>query len=386
MFSWNTGAFALLVFQCFVASFTTLLNNQRKTNRNKHFFHEYNPKFTLSLSTMVLSLSQPEDEIRKKQQATLIRRGQIEEQLMSKNQSPILFQEPTKTDETNDVAEVSKGSYYGKILQTEGVVRIDNVLSSKVADCMRDYVTDLKRQSTRDIRHHQVKPEDRFAKVLLNSNRCDLMIPLGPKPVHDALREVLCCNESSLVRQTIENLIGLDSTLYELSCLISDPGSQRQNVHPDHPCQDDEGGNGEKNNPSLLTCFIALQDITCNMGPTVWIPKTHFRTAHKQFQRIRVEDILDSESPKDKLLKNSPSVVGILPKGSSVIFDSRLLHCGTANTSETSRALFYFSFKNAEIGFPGNVGSIGYGLDSANVRLGELCDEIHKREKKNECL
>lgn len=48
------------------------------------------------------------------------------------------------------------------------------------------------------------------------------------------------------------------------------------------------------------------------------------------------------------------TVLGLLPKGCCAIFDSRTLHCGGANRSDTSRALFYFTFKNPKIGDPGN--------------------------------
>jgi hypothetical protein len=48
------------------------------------------------------------------------------------------------------------------------------------------------------------------------------------------------------------------------------------------------------------------------------------------------------------------TVLGLLPKGCCAIFDSRTLHCGGANRSDKSRALFYFTFKNPKIGDPGN--------------------------------
>mmetsp|Transcript_26397 Transcript_26397/g.37213 ORF Transcript_26397/g.37213 Transcript_26397/m.37213 type:complete len:125 (+) Transcript_26397:583-957(+) len=121
------------------------------------------------------------------------------------------------------------------------------------------------------------------------------------------------------------------------------------------------------------------------MGPTVWIPKTHNIECHERFQRTRIEDILDCISPKDKLLQSMPNVVGILPMGSCVIFDSRILHCGGANVAfsddddsrhENTRALFYVSFKNPQIEYPGNIGSIGYGLDVRDLQLGELYENL----------
>jgi ectoine hydroxylase-related dioxygenase (phytanoyl-CoA dioxygenase family) len=110
-----------------------------------------------------------------------------------------------------------------------------------------------------------------------------------------------------------------------------------------------------------------LQDVTLEMGPTVWIPRTHNREAHGAF--------LDP-TEKDALIKTTPAKLGLLTKGSCAIFDSRLLHCGSANRSEESRALFYFSFKNPDVGYTGNPASIRQELGNANVPLGELMHEL----------
>ena len=164
-----------------------------------------------------------------------------------------------------------------------------------------------------------------------------------------------------------------------------------------------------------MTCFIALQTVHPDTGPTIWIPGTHAcGEAHDRFQRRRVEDCYDGQglSPKDQLLRDAPSVVGLLPRGSCAIFDSRILHCGTANVKDVAvtttittnahatcipgstmvgdsvdngcmqdsdhanspaRALFYVTFKYPKVGFPGNEGSIGYGLEKASLQLGDVC-------------
>ncbi|KAI2502577.1 phytanoyl-CoA dioxygenase [Fragilaria crotonensis] len=328
--------------------------------------------------------------VRPDQQHILTLRGEIEEKLMAKNLSPL---------------EVKLGDFCDT-LRNDGVVRIDNVLSENTANCLRDYVLDLERRSTTDVEKGEVRFSERFANVLLNKSRCDLKIPLGPSPVMNALKELL----QSPVRHTIATVLakGTEScTLYELSCLISRPGSQRQNVHPDHPFvipKENDGRDNTSLEPLALTCFVALQDITPDMGPTIWIPGTHNRQeAHDRFQRRRVEDLYCEFglSPKDQLLRDAPTVaVGLLPIGSCAIFDSRILHCGTANRqvpvataasttglgfvetgaeeesglrSKSIRALFYVTFKHPNVGFPGNEGSIGYGLEDSSLQLGELC-------------
>lgn len=55
--------------------------------------------------------------------------------------------------------------------------------------------------------------------------------------------------------------VGLDASLVELSCLITDCGAPRQNVHVDT-------GGWKTACAPLLTVFVALQDIQEAMGPT----------------------------------------------------------------------------------------------------------------------
>jgi ectoine hydroxylase-related dioxygenase (phytanoyl-CoA dioxygenase family) len=230
----------------------------------------------------------------------------------------------------------------------------------------------LRKQSDELVWSGEVKPLARFANVLLKENRCDLTIPLEDDlVVVDALLHVL---QKSPVGKMMSSMLGKDPSLYELSCLISDNGSQRQVVHPDTPCTSDDG------EADMYTCFIALQDIKKDMGPTTWIPSTHTTTAHTLFRDDQL-DRATGESPKDKLLRTSPSVLGLLPKGSCGIFDSRLLHCGGANESGISRSLFYFTFKNSEIGYPGNPASIRPELLS-KYTLKTLEAELKKLKKK----
>jgi len=258
-----------------------------------------------------------------------------------------------------------EGKAYAKILQKEGVLRLDNVLSPNTADALREYLYNLRQQSEKDVAEGKVQPIERFANVLLKHNRCDLTIPLGTDPiVTTALNESL---RKSPVGGIISSILGDEAILHEFSCLMSDVGSQRQVIHPDTPFIDGKG-------PVLYTCFIALQDVTLDMGPTTWLPRTHTKEAHAAFKDVYC---------KDELVKTQPAVLGLLPKGSCGIFDSRLLHCGTANRSNEgkSRALFYFSFKNPEVGYTGNPASIRLELSAENIPLGALMDDLELFER-----
>jgi ectoine hydroxylase-related dioxygenase (phytanoyl-CoA dioxygenase family) len=211
----------------------------------------------------------------------------------------------------------------------------------------------------------------RFADVLLRKDRCDLTMPLGQDDaIVDSLNEVL---RESAAGQTIKAILGKGSVLYELSCLISDPGSQRQNIHPDTPYL-------EGKDAVLYTCFIALQDIRPDMGPTTWLPGTHTAEAHEAFQDSNASG--GAESRKDVLIRTNPSVLGLLPKGCCAIFDSRCLHCGTANRSDDdSRALFYFSFKDKNVGYPGNPASIRPEVGAAQLTMEDLEQDLASYSK-----
>mmetsp|Transcript_17967 Transcript_17967/g.36861 ORF Transcript_17967/g.36861 Transcript_17967/m.36861 type:complete len:373 (+) Transcript_17967:142-1260(+) len=296
------------------------------------------------------------------QERLLVNRGVVESDLMKNTGSPISACEVKGTGaakgfgassgmKASDIKAAAKA--HAKELRKSGVVRIDDVLPDDMADELRNYVFDLRQRSDEQVQKGEIRQIERFADVLLKENRCDLTIPLEEDIVVDALLQVL---QKTPVGKMMSTMLGKKSALYELSCLISDKGSNRQVVHPDNPCTADEEA-------VLYTCFIALQDIDLTMGPTTWLPNTHTASAHELFKDDYVGPT-QTESSKDKLLRTTPSVLGVLPKGSCAIFDSRLLHCGGANTSDRSRALFYFSFKNAKIGYPGNPASIRPELGS----------------------
>ena len=261
---------------------------------------------------------------------------------------------------------------HAKVLKNEGLVRIDRTLSDAVTDTLRDFVYDIRTMEGNKLQKANTNMQDIFPTI----RRWDLSIPLfeyddhggattATTIAHQALHDVL---QKTAVGETMSLFLGTDQAeLYELASYISDPGSSRQVVHSDTPCF---GTNDEQ--PILCTCFIALQDVRMDMGPTVWLPKTNTYAMHDLFFHEEEEEDSKSSSTttsitstpmKDQFLQTQASVVGILPKGSCVLFDSRLLHCGTANKSgKDSRALLFFSFKHP------NVNLVNPGGDTASIR------------------
>ncbi len=351
---------------------------QKNTFQHKNGANILSPVHALQMSSDVSNLLYLEQE------KLIVSRGELEEEFMSKKAKELKASK-VKVRGAGSAGGFGKGGGAGgksgkkagfkaeakshaKILKQKGVVRIDNILSEKVADNLREFAYNLRNKSEEDVEAGIVQPIQRFADVLLKKDRCDLTIPVGDDIVSDALDEAL---RNSAAGQTIASILGEDAVLYELSCLMSDPGSQRQVVHPDTPFIEGKG-------PVLYTCFIALQDVRLDMGPTTWLPGTHTAEAHEAFMDTNV-DSGTGESRKDYLIRNKPAVLGTLSKGSCAIFDSRCLHCGTANKSNDSRALFYFSFKNPQVGYPGNPASIRSELGAANVSFKSLEDDLESR-------
>jgi hypothetical protein len=120
---------------------------------------------------------------------------------------------------------------------------------------LREFVMDFRPRAEAEVAAG-VPLTYRFADVLLRTNRADLKMPIGEVAVQDALSACLG-EDRGVIGYLAKELLGGDPELYELSCLISDPGSQRQTVHPDTPYGGQGGRDGDA--PVLFTFFIALQ-------------------------------------------------------------------------------------------------------------------------------
>lgn len=119
---------------------------------------------------------------------------------------------------------------------------------------------------------------------------------------------------------TVEAALGEHASLCECSCIISDPGAAAQAVH----CDTAAVGETQRR---LLTCFVALQPIDEEMGPThVW-PGTHTPAFHAAMREVGPH-----------VFRNRESVaLAALGCGDCALMDSRLWHCGGANMSRTRR-------------------------------------------------
>ncbi|GMH55518.1 hypothetical protein TrLO_g4767 [Triparma laevis f. longispina] len=220
-----------------------------------------------------------------------------------------------------------------KPLHVAGVVRIPSLLSIPLADSLRAHCLSVADGADPDL-----------SNVLLTVNRSDVRLPLSDPSVLSALDAVL----NGPLGDLLDDVLTTSSVLHELACLISDPGSQRQVLHPDVGYTTDLG---------IVTCFVALQNINLNMGPTIFLPGTH-----KQGWK----ELLDDEDSRDDMITGRPSSLSLLNLGEVSIFDGRILHAGSANESEERRAIFYFSFRSP------------YFNPASGTSQGSLCKELRE--------
>lgn len=267
-------------------------------------------------------------------------------------------------------------SGHGAILQMHGVARINNVLSPSTAEALIKYIDEEKIRSEEEVARGEVPQLSRFTRVLLKSNRCDLLLPFDTKndTIMQALLELLGDGKSSemgTVGTVIESTLSSNAALYEFACLISDPDSNRQVIHPDIAHQ----GEQQKRTGPLLTCFVALQDIDESMGPSEFLPGTNTAEYHKQ---------LNDHSLRDEMLKNVPTKISLLKQGDCSIFDATTLHAGTSNKSDKRRRLFYFTFRSLGMEDPrtwNNPGSVRPEVKDMKLSLSDIREEIVKWKK-----
>jgi len=268
-----------------------------------------------------------------------------------------------------------------KVVHKEGVLRIDNALSPDATDRLREYVLEQQRIAA-ELTEADVGISKAFYGVEnQRKHRCDLQLSLlrggyltdrggdassvETHPLADSLQELL--GKDGSLRYVYDNLVTMEGEFYELASVITDPGSIRQQIHPDLPA---------KEKAPLFVIFLALQDVDEHMGPTTFLLRTHTKKQNDIF--------MDHDKRDDQLMK-AKGRLATLNKGDAVLFDARILHCGNANDAEkgSTRALFNFSFRNPKVtGDLGYEGSIRPGYCGA-MNLQDISDVLVEYEKED---
>lgn len=204
-------------------------------------------------------------------------------------------------------------------VQREGVALVPSVISEATAAELRAFILEHRGSLSAVLneRAHDDAPATRF----------DIRLPLeGPVP--KALEEVV-----GSLRSTLEGLVG-NGDFFELAAMVSENGASPQTFHSD-TVWDDE--------PCLFTAFVALQDVTREMGPTLFFPRTH----------TSEEDHDDLDDDREDFFHNRAPTAALLRCTDASLYDGRLVHGAAQNVAGT-RVLFYVTFKRPDAEHLGN--------------------------------
>ena len=217
-----------------------------------------------------------------------------------------------------------RSEYQSKLLaemKMNGVVRIDNVLPEEMTASLLNLVMQELEIAKSDVAKG-VPQSKRFSNLLSSGNRWDLKLPWSPE-LADAYRQIV--RPGMPLGDLLTKLASRNGSVHELAAFVSMPGACRQVLHADtlwSPAA------------AVYTCTVALQDVAPAMGPTVFLPATQSRAAHRRF---------DDPAARRALLAQAPHALSTLAAGDAAVYDSRVLHCGGANRSGRPRVLLYLS-------------------------------------------
>jgi hypothetical protein len=214
-----------------------------------------------------------------------------------------------------------------KILETEGVLRINQALSADLCEQCLDYVnTKLASDGLDDESSTNDNASSGYGNVFSRNCRYDMYLRPTGVP-QEALQAML--GHESVLGQLVHSLVpeGEKGIFHEFSALVSDPGSDRQPLHPDAPYGPQA---------PLWTVFCALQDVTIDMGATVFLLSSNTETIHKGLSNSQTTDWAEADNFRRSLLR----------KGDVAVMDARTLHYGDANNSDDRRVLLYFTIRN----------------------------------------
>ena len=211
----------------------------------------------------------------------------------------------------------NKSEALAQVLAIEGVVRINQVMAPDLCDRLLATINDALVESDYSA---DATDCDGFGNVFSRNRRYDMY--LRPEGVYEEALHAMLCHDSTLGGLFHSGLLhGKAGVFHEFSSLISDSGSESQPIHPDSP---------HAPLAPLWTVFVALQDVHADMGPTVFLRGTNTLDCH---------DRLKSPELKDEMLASCEYQRSTLKKGDATVMDSRTMHFGGANLSDTRRVV-----------------------------------------------
>jgi hypothetical protein len=141
-----------------------------------------------------------------------------------------------------------------------------------------------------------------------------------------------------LLMRMFENLLGSDFVIGSMTLVVSQPGSQAQHLHIDHPHLFGDTVTGANLPPHAVTVLVPLVEIDELIGGTEVIKGSH-----------RVPFSKGSKLPRQR--QN-------LPLGSCLMFDYRLFHGGLPNRSDRNRPVLSIVYQRVWFRDASNFGTL----------------------------
>lgn len=128
-------------------------------------------------------------------------------------------------------------------------------------------------------------------------DRMEFTLPMDTE-VTEAVTEMV-----RSVGGVLESFVGRAGRLVDLSCMISDPNCEFQPLHADTSME-----------RVKFTVFVALQDVTAEMGPTFLCPETHNFESHSALDAMKTLQV-----PHQEMLDRFGAVPALCKRGDIVI-------------------------------------------------------------------
>lgn len=238
---------------------------------------------------------------------------------------------PSQASHSNETREFT----IAHSIQVQGVAKVPAALSCDTAASLLSFAMAERKRCLAEVARNPSAASNFFSNVQTPRalaegspiTRWDMRLPLVPV-VHAALRELLVSHSRGGKKQSLGAAFeavagGPGADLWELGVVVTEPGAAAQPIHFDAPCR------------CLYTTFVALQDVSHDMGPTCFLLGTHSELVHNHFEKAPAN-----------VIEQAKAASASLSAGDAVIYDSRILHAGGANRSDRTRALLYVTFRD----------------------------------------
>ena len=208
-----------------------------------------------------------------------------------------------------------------RALQADGVVFLRGVVPAPLCDALRAEV--------------DVRADAARAQLGSSLRRVDALLAWDGAGRDAALAAAGPGGVAAVLSQLLEATA--DAQLVEFSVLSTEPGADRQVLHPDV--------RADAQHAPLFSLFVALQDVSPEMGPTSFVLRTHDAASHAAFPAGPVTD------SARRLLRGAHALDAPMRKGDAALYDARLLHAGGRNDPEAGarRGLLTLTFMRGPV-------------------------------------